>query len=83
MLLAKLLAARSHAQLIAMSATMAGLEDLSGWLSANLFLTNFRPVPLTEHAVFGGVVFRRKQGAWCWAGARAAVSMCEAGVAAG
>lgn len=25
-----------------------------------LFMTNFRPVPLTEHAVFGGKVFRKR-----------------------
>ncbi len=30
----------------------AGLETLCSWLGARLFLTNFRPVTLTEHAVF-------------------------------
>jgi hypothetical protein len=25
-----------------------------------LFMTNFRPVPLTEHAVFGGKVFAKR-----------------------
>ena len=38
---------------------MGGLEALTTWLHCRLFLTNFRPVPLTEHAVFQGVVFRK------------------------
>jgi replicative superfamily II helicase len=42
-----------------MSATMSGLDSLSDWLDAHLFLTNFRPVPLTEHAVFEGTVFAK------------------------
>ncbi|KAK9789408.1 hypothetical protein WJX73_009184 [Symbiochloris irregularis] len=44
-------------QLIGMSATAGGLETLADWLHARLFMTNFRPVPLTEHAVFAGTVF--------------------------
>ncbi|GLI65409.1 hypothetical protein VaNZ11_008967 [Volvox africanus] len=46
-------------QLICMSATMSGLDDMCGWLGARLFMTNFRPVPLTEYAVFKGKVFRK------------------------
>jgi replicative superfamily II helicase len=46
-------------QVVAMSATMSGLDSLSDWLDAHLFLTNFRPVPLTEHAVFEGTVFAK------------------------
>ncbi|KXZ49542.1 hypothetical protein GPECTOR_20g396 [Gonium pectorale] len=46
-------------QLVCMSATMSGLDDMCGWLGARLFMTNFRPVPLTEHAVFKGKVFRK------------------------
>jgi hypothetical protein len=38
---------------------MGGLGALSDWLHCRLFLTDFRPVPLTEHAVFEGVVFRK------------------------
>lgn len=59
MLLTKLIASRgkSNIQIVAMSATMSGLDSLSSWLNAHLFLTNFRPVPLTEHAVFEGRVF--------------------------
>ena len=44
-------------QIVGMSATAGGLETLADWLRARLFLTNFRPVPLKEHAVFGGQVF--------------------------
>jgi replicative superfamily II helicase len=60
MLLSKLVACRASCsvQVVAMSATMTGLDSLSAWLNAHLFLTNFRPVPLTEHAVFGGTVYK-------------------------
>lgn len=44
-----------------MSATMGRLDALSKWLGCRLFLTNFRPVPLTEHAVFQGTVYRKVQ----------------------
>lgn len=44
-------------QIVCMSATMSGLEAMCAWLGARLFMTNFRPVPLTEHAVFSGKVF--------------------------
>ena len=32
---------------------------ISNWLQARLFLTNFRPVPLTEFAVFGSEVYAK------------------------
>lgn len=38
---------------------VGGLEALRAWLRAELFLTNFRPVPLTEHAVFRGRVYEK------------------------
>lgn len=59
MLLSKLVACRAvcSVQIVAMSATMTGLDSLSAWLNAHLFLTNFRPVPLSEHVVFQGTVF--------------------------
>lgn len=44
-------------QIVGMSATVGGLQTLADWLRARLFLTNFRPVPLKEHAVFGGTIF--------------------------
>ena len=37
----------------------AGLQELRSWMQAELFLTNFRPVPLTEHAVFKGCVYSK------------------------
>jgi len=63
MLLAKLMASRAQSaiQIVAMSTTMSGLDSLSAWLDAHLFLTNFRPVPLTEHAVFQGTVFAKAE----------------------
>ena len=38
---------------------IAGLQELRSWMRAELFLTNFRPVPLTEHAVFKGCVYAK------------------------
>ena len=46
-------------QIVGMSATMAGLDAMGHWLRARIFMTNYRPVPLTEHAVFAGTVFRK------------------------
>ncbi|BDA50034.1 DNA polymerase theta [Coccomyxa sp. Obi] len=46
-------------QIVGMSATMGGLDALSKWLNCRLFFTNFRPVSLTEHAVFQGTVFTK------------------------
>lgn len=37
----------------------AGLEELRSWMRAELFLTNFRPIPLTEHAVFQGCIYSK------------------------
>ena len=51
-------------QIIGMSATMGGLNALAGWLGARLFMTNWRPVPLQEHVVLDGTVFRLV-GSWC------------------
>jgi hypothetical protein len=39
---------------------MAGLDGMSDWLNARLFMTNFRPVPLQEHAVFQGLVYAKQ-----------------------
>ena len=47
----------AQVQIVGMSATAGGLDTLADWLDARLFLTNFRPVPLKEHAVFGSQVF--------------------------
>ena len=34
------------------------LDELRAWLGCRSFTTDFRPVPLREHAVFQGTVFR-------------------------
>eukprot|EP00887_Chlorella_sp_A99_P004871 scaffold4.g4871.t1 len=61
MALAKVLLAPQAAEVtvVGMSATMGGLESLRRWLRAELFMTNYRPVPLSEHAVFRGKVYAR------------------------
>jgi len=46
-------ASRRHpgVQLVAMSATVGAVGTLARWLRAELFLTNFRPVPLVQYAL--------------------------------
>ena len=40
-------------QLVGLSATMGNVQQLSEWLCAELFVSDFRPVPLLEHIVAG------------------------------
>lgn len=95
MLLTKVLSSSCSGsiQIIAMSATMSGLDALGRWLNdAQIFMTNYRcscrcrshvpllqcpcdgvvarmlcvrcrPVPLTEHAVFGDTVYIKNSAA--------------------
>eukprot|EP00854_Cymbomonas_tetramitiformis_P004066 gene4066-5040_t len=49
-------------QIVGMSATVGGVEVLSKWLQAELFLTNFRPVPLTEYAKCGDDLYKLEGG---------------------
>lgn len=44
-------------QIIGMSATLPNLHTLSKWLEAELYKTNFRPIPLDENAVICGEVY--------------------------
>jgi DNA polymerase theta len=59
-LLAKLLS-WGKVQIVAMSATIANLEDLRRWLGADVFQADFRPVPLQEHVVFDGKIYLKNQ----------------------
>ena len=43
-------------QVVAMSATVGNLKELSIFLDAELFTENFRPVKLLEHVVVGSDV---------------------------
>ena len=40
-----------------MSATLSNLDLLARWLSADLYTTQYRPVPLTEMVKIGNVIY--------------------------
>lgn len=44
-------------QIIGMSATLPNLEVLAKWLRADLYRTDFRPIPLKEHIKIGSEIF--------------------------
>lgn len=46
-------------QLIGMSATLPNLDMLASWLNADLYFTDFRPVPLSERIKVGARLFEQ------------------------
>eukprot|EP00004_Rigifila_ramosa_P011190 TRINITY_DN2368_c0_g1_i25.p1 TRINITY_DN2368_c0_g1~~TRINITY_DN2368_c0_g1_i25.p1 ORF type:complete len:709 (+),score=177.23 TRINITY_DN2368_c0_g1_i25:33-2129(+) len=56
LLLAKIRYCAPHIQIVGMSATLPNLAQVAAWLKAELFVSDFRPVPLTSHLCVGGKV---------------------------
>ncbi|RYE95571.1 MAG: DEAD/DEAH box helicase, partial [Methanobacteriota archaeon] len=52
------LTAPLRTQVIGMSATLPNIADIAAWLGARLYVSTFRPVPLTEFLVAGHTVAR-------------------------
>lgn len=44
-------------QIVGMSATLPNISELSDWLGAALYTTEFRPIPLTEYIKIDNKVY--------------------------
>jgi len=57
MILTRLLVSNSHAQLVALSATISNYDEIADWLRAEKLYSDFRPVPLKIGIYQNGILF--------------------------
>ncbi|RKP03260.1 hypothetical protein CXG81DRAFT_9766, partial [Caulochytrium protostelioides] len=58
LMLTKLRFLKPSIQIVGMSATLSNLPDISDWLDAHLFVSEYRPVPLTEYLKVGKQILK-------------------------